>query len=79
VAPDTDWRAFRAQLVASASGGAAAAHDEVWAHAIPTPERGCLLLASPLMFLDSQTYFSQAVILILSHDAAGSVGVIINK
>lgn len=67
-----DWREFRAQLVASASrqeqgedAGAATANprtglgDGVWAHPIPRPEKGCLLIAHPLMFQDSQVYFRQ--------------------
>jgi hypothetical protein len=37
----------------------------VWAHALPRPERGCLLLAHPMMFHSSQEYFYQAVILLL--------------
>ena len=83
--PDTDWRAFRAQLVAAtaaaderdgAEGGAttgapsptasapprpttADGEDSLWAHRIAAPERGCLLVAHPLMFTTAQTYFSQ--------------------
>lgn len=30
-----------------------------WAHSIPQPETGCLLIAHPLMFTTSQQYFSQ--------------------
>lgn len=56
---DSDWRAFRAKLVASSkastaadeasaggSGSAAAAGtaDAPWAHSLPGPEQGCLLL-----------------------------------
>ena len=57
---DSDWRAFRAKLVASskasaaadeesASGGvgsaaAAGTADAPWAHSLPGPEQGCLLL-----------------------------------
>lgn len=91
---DTDWRAFRARLVASSSGlatettassAAAAAplgseEDEVWAHEITTLEPGCLLLASPAFFTHSQTYFSQAVILLADHvPGQGSYGFILNK
>ena len=38
---DSDWRAFRAKLVASSSGRAA--ESDLWAHSIPGPEQGCLL------------------------------------
>lgn len=68
----TDWREFRAQLVASAvrqeqgeDAGAATGNprtemgDGVWAHPIPRPEKGCLLIAHPLMFQESQVYFRQ--------------------
>lgn len=57
---DSDWRAFRAKLVASSkvsatadeesvSGGvgsaaAAGTADAPWAHSLPGPEQGCLLL-----------------------------------
>ena len=52
----SDWRTVRAQLVASAraaEGGEAAAAraDEAWAHRLPAPEQGCLLLANPIMFM----------------------------
>jgi putative transcriptional regulator len=33
--------------------------DALWAHRIAEPERGCLLVAHPLMFSNAQTYFSQ--------------------
>lgn len=51
----------------------------MWAHAVPGPEQGCLLVAHPLMFLSSQTYFSQSVIFIFGHGETGSVGLILNK
>jgi putative transcriptional regulator len=37
------------------------------------------LIANPLMFTTSQTYFNKAVILILNHGADGSAGVVLNK
>ena len=76
-----DWRAFRAALVSAsnASGAAAApAAEERWAHSLSAPEQGCLLLAHPLMFTTSQGYFNKSVILVFSHDAAGSAGLILN-
>ncbi|KAK9825180.1 hypothetical protein WJX81_003410 [Elliptochloris bilobata] len=90
---DTDWREFRARLVASqgASSSAPAAEGaespsagggdqpRLWAHPIPRPERGCLLVAHPLVFRTQQTYFFQAVILLLDHGKEGSQGLILNK
>ena len=40
-----------------------------WAHSIPAPEKGCLLLAHPLVFLGRQKYFHQAAILILGESS----------
>ena len=87
---DTDWRAFRARLVAATSAGASGegaaaaagtpdAEDDPWAHKLPRPEQGCLLLAHPLMFSSAQTYFHQAVILLFQHDERGSAGLILNR
>lgn len=50
-----------------------------WAHPIPTPEKGCLLLAHPMMFHSNQEYFFQAVILLLEHNDKGSYGIILNR
>eukprot|EP00884_Botryococcus_braunii_P007706 jgi/Botrbrau1/16937/Bobra.49_2s0006.1 len=85
---ETDWREFRAKLVLSESqqqqgredAGPAGPKprtelgDGVWAHPITQPEKGCLLLAHPLMFQDNQKYFAQAVILLVEHGEAGSMG-----
>ncbi len=85
---DTDWREFRARLVASTRSGSVTPAPETaapseerttteasssstapatrgWAHSLSKPEKGCLLLAHPMLFHSSQTYFHQAVILIL--------------
>jgi hypothetical protein len=56
--PDTDWRAYRARLAAmeaaaapsGSSGPAATFQDGRWAHTVPQPETGCVLLAHPAMF-----------------------------
>jgi putative transcriptional regulator len=56
------------------------AEDDVWAHEITSLEPGCLLLASPAYFTHTQTYFSQAVILLADHTSGqGSYGFILNK
>ncbi|DBB08311.1 TPA: hypothetical protein ACH3X3_008476 [Trebouxia sp. C0006] len=58
-----DWREFRARLVAGDRGQQGEASTSTansrWAHDVGKPERGCLLLAHPLMFGSSQGYFSQ--------------------
>lgn len=85
-----DWREFRAKLVASSSYGTeevegmkgvneAMKEEKRWAHVLARPERGSVLLANPLMFTTSQTYFNKAVILIFSHGEEGSAGIILNK
>ncbi|KAG0583095.1 hypothetical protein KC19_3G108900 [Ceratodon purpureus] len=79
-----DWRAFRARLVRSGlgTGGLDAVEDqeqELWAHPIVKPEAGCLLIAHPNAFTDSQQYFHRVVIFIFAHDAGGSAGVILNR
>ena len=49
----------------AAADGALGAEGEsesqarLWAHPIPRPERGCLLVAHPLLFRAQQTYFYQ--------------------
>ncbi|KAL6765736.1 hypothetical protein V8C86DRAFT_2448637 [Haematococcus lacustris] len=95
---ETDWREFRARLVASSRAGSSLSpfspqdsvlepgHQQaslplngLWAHSIPGPEKGCLLLAHPLMFNSRQEYFFQSVILLLEHNDKGSFGVILNR
>mmetsp|Transcript_18217 Transcript_18217/g.58916 ORF Transcript_18217/g.58916 Transcript_18217/m.58916 type:complete len:338 (+) Transcript_18217:127-1140(+) len=84
---DTDWREFRAKLVA---GGTETRWDERlqraevgrsghWAHPINMPEKGCVLLANPLMFRDTQTYFAESVIFLFEHGEGGSGGLILNR
>jgi len=79
-----DWRSFRARLVRSGlnTGGLDAVPDqdqELWAHPIVKPEAGCLLIAHPNAFTNSQQYFYRVVIFIFAHDAGGSAGVILNR
>ncbi len=54
---------YRARLVASDreqqdDASTSAVHGR-WAHDVGKPEKGCLLLAHPLMFGNAQPYFSQ--------------------
>ena len=87
---EDDWRAFRAQLVSleqKASGSRAAPEvagpsrdlsKEEWVHpAIAEP--GCLLLANPVKFKGTQSYFARAVVLLVEHDDAGSIGFMLNR
>ena len=50
-----------------------------WAHALPAPETGALLLANPALFTSSQPYFHRAVIFLFEHSAEGSAGLILNR
>ena len=90
---DADWRTFLAHLVSQEEAGAAggggsqeeaatpAAGDAGgWAHEIWAPEAGCLLIANPVKFRGSQSYFARAVVLLLEHDEhAGSIGILLNR
>lgn len=74
VTREDDWREFRAKLVASSASSLTS-----WAHVLARPETGCVLLANPLMFTTSQTYFNKAAIFVFSHGEEGSAGLILNK
>ncbi|PNH06873.1 hypothetical protein TSOC_006720, partial [Tetrabaena socialis] len=88
-----DWRAFRARLVAWEQADARTAEQpklkrpihpqlvcgESWAHLLPEPEQGCLLLARNTD-QHNMHFYNGAVILITSHDEVmGSVGYLLNK
>ena len=79
---DADWRAFRAQLVSQEAGAGQGvySHEQAWAHEIRAPEAGCLLIANPVKFRGSQSYFARAVVLLVEHDEhAGSIGFMLNR
>ena len=44
---------------AEGADGESGTQPRLWAHPIPRPERGCLLVAHPLLFRSQQTYFYQ--------------------
>lgn len=78
----TPWCQRRARLVAAERGGdgpSTVATAERWAHALPSLETGCLLIANPTLFSTSQTYFNKAVIFVYSHSSEGSAGLILNR
>lgn len=74
---ESDWRSFRAKLVAKYLPE----EDQPveWAHALPAPELGCVLVAHPMMFTKQQTYFNLGIIFVFVHDQNGSAGLILNK
>lgn len=76
-ASGSDWRSFRAKLVAQY--GPPEEELMEWAHALPAPELGCVLLAHPMMFAQQQIYFNFGVIFVFVHDQNGSAGLILNK
>lgn len=67
----TDWRSFRAQLVAleqtnsalTAELSTAPEASSVWVHELSLPEKGCLLLGR----MESMGQFTNAVILLCQH------------
>ena len=78
--PDTAaWRSVRNQLSRSWQGDEASVDDE-WAHTLPLPEQGCLLLAKPNVRFNGDPAKMLSVVLILSHsDTAGTVGLALNR
>ncbi|PPD97048.1 hypothetical protein GOBAR_DD05908 [Gossypium barbadense] len=90
---DSDWRSFRAKLVATekVSGPSSwAGPDTVveqppqpvtigdkWAHTIREPEKGCLLIATKK--LDGVHIFERTVILLLKAGSIGPLGIILNQ
>lgn len=91
-ASEDDWRAFRARLVVGEQVESASsdhqgqervprAFSKKWAHPIPFPETGCLLVATDK--LDGQAPFERSVILLLRLGSAkpqdGPFGVILNR
>ncbi|EKX50766.1 hypothetical protein GUITHDRAFT_66602 [Guillardia theta CCMP2712] len=84
---DEDWRTFRAKLVWSegavaeteTSSDAMKQENSLWLHQLPIPERGCLMLANPMKFGDSQSYFSKSIIVLIEYGVMGTVGFINNR
>ncbi|KAI5070227.1 hypothetical protein GOP47_0014570 [Adiantum capillus-veneris] len=91
-AGEDDWRAFRARLVvgeqAESAGSDHQGHEGLpralskkWAHPIPFPETGCLLVATEK--LDGQAPFERSVILLLRLGSGkpqdGPFGIILNR
>ncbi|KAL4184059.1 hypothetical protein AMTRI_Chr11g101450 [Amborella trichopoda] len=84
--PD-DWRTFRANLVAreqipAEEAGPSKPLGSKWAHPIPSPEPGCVLVATEK--LDGARSFERAVVLLLrvgspSDPREGPFGVVINR
>lgn len=78
----TDWRSFRAQLVALEQTNSALTAElstvpdasSFWVHELSLPEKGCLLLGR----MECMGQFTNAVILLCQHDSLGSSGFIIN-
>lgn len=84
----SDWRAFRARLVARQRASPqeelagnqqlpATPIGDKWAHKIYEPEKGCLLIATER--LDGVHIFERTVILLLSTGPVGPTGLILNR
>ncbi|XP_073274735.1 uncharacterized protein [Primulina huaijiensis] len=85
---NSDWRAFRARLVAteriSPPKNPALMADQLlpikeakWAHAIHEAEKGCLVIATEK--LDTDHIYRRTVILLLSSGPTGLTGIILNR
>ncbi|VYS47918.1 unnamed protein product [Arabidopsis thaliana] len=85
---NTDWREFRANLFmkeqeekAEAEGHESEPIGLKWAHPIPFPETGCVLVATEK--LDGYRTFARTVVLLLRagtrHPQEGPFGVVINR
>ena len=73
------WRNIRHRLSRSWEGDDAGS-DEGWAHTVPSPEPGCLLLAKPNVRFVNDPAKMLSVVLVLSHsDSAGTVGLALNR
>lgn len=62
-----------------ASADPALAAEPAWAHTLPSPEAGGLLLATPAAHQLLGPDFWQAVVLLLKHDPQGSLGLVLNR
>jgi len=86
---EMDWRDFRARLVEGERR--ASGHKQLsmlwnesgsrgWAYPTPLIEKGTVLLSQhSSRYALRQQYFHKAVILIVQHDAEGTVGLILNR
>lgn len=89
----TDWRAFRARLVANEtstkqersftreveqSNADRASEGLFWAHSVSHVEAGCVLIARRGGISDA-SFFARAVIFIFHHDHNGTFGLVLNK
>ena len=73
------WRTIRHQLSRSWEGDATGG-DEGWAHTVPSPEPGCVLLAKPNVRFVNDPAKMLSVVLVLSHsEGAGTVGLALNR
>lgn len=70
-----DWRTFRASLVRGETGGDAVPQS-FWAHSVPQPESGCVLVARPD---EDGGFFRRSVVLLISHGDEGTLGLALNK
>ncbi|XP_073157292.1 uncharacterized protein [Henckelia pumila] len=81
---NSDWRAFRARLVATERISPPKMADHLlpiqetkWAHPIYEAEKGCLVIATEK--LDTSHIYRRTVILLLSSGPTGLTGLILNR
>lgn len=75
----------------SSSSSSSSSSPSLWAHPLGRPEKGCVLVAHPLLFTSTQTYFSRSVVFLIEHSddggdggsggggGGGTAGLILNK
>ena len=59
----------------ASSSSSSSSSSKLWAHPLSRPERGCILVAHPLLFTSAQTYFSKSVVFLIEHDNAEETSV----
>lgn len=72
----SDWRTFRARLVQSSQ---TLSSTTLWAHPTPLLEPGTLLIAHPLHLSSPPSFFTNSIILLISHSSSASIGLILNR
>jgi len=63
----------RSPTSSPSASSSSSSSSKLWAHPLSRPERGCVLVAHPLLFTSTQTYFSKSVVFLIEHDTGDEV------